>query len=160
MPATDFVEIDVVLAPKAVSRASLGRGMILHTLTDDQDALFGVDRSVLLLQSSWPDTLASLGIVVGELAYEDVRAHFSQEKVPDDAYLGRRGDPTGTQVKTITIADAGGGLAADGLYRLLDIEGGPYTFTAAASTVLIVRDGLIADIAGGTHPTFTEATTV
>lgn len=159
MPATDLVIVNVDLAPRSAARASLGIGNIIHTLTDDQDDQFpGGVRSVQIFEASWQTQLADLGIVAGEQAYEDVEAHFGQPRKPLYCWLTRRGDPTGTQVKRVTILDGGGGNAPDGVYKLSDIEGGAYSFTASGNTIEEVRDGLYALVTAGTHPSFTDAT--
>lgn len=158
MPFRDLVIVNVDLAPRASARASLGIGNIIHTLTDDQDDKFpNGARVVQIFEASWETQLDDLGIVDGEAAYEDVRAHFSQPRKPEYCWLTRRGDPQGTQVKTLTIADGGGGNAIDGTYSLQDIEGGAYTVVASGNTFTEVRDSLLALVTAGTHPTFTEA---
>lgn len=160
MPATDFVEVSVVLNPKAGSLASLGVSNILHTLTDDQDAAIGAIGSVQLLSAgeAWKTTLADVGVVQGEAAYADVEAHFSQEHVPDRAYLGRRGSFTGTQIRGFTIEDDGGGFAVVGDYRII-AEGGPYVAVATgAETPTAIRDTLDGLITAGTHASFANST--
>ncbi len=160
MPATDFVQVTVVLNPKSASLASLGVSTLLNTLTDDQDDAMGPSRFVQVLSAgeAWKATLADIGLVVGEAAYEEVRAHFSQEHVPEKAFLGGRGDPTGTQIRRFTINDPGGGFALAGTYRLI-MEGGPYVFVAdgVLDTPTDVRDALTVAVNAGTHPAFTNA---
>lgn len=159
MPATDFVEVSVILNPKAGSLASLGTSTILHTLTDDQDAAIGPTGNVLVLSAgeAWRTTLADIGVVEGEPAFEDVRAHFSQSHVPDRAYLGKRGDATGTQIRGFTINDDGGGFAFVGNYRII-AQGGPYVAVATGSeTPADIRDTLDGLITAATHASFTNA---
>jgi hypothetical protein len=146
MPQNDFVAVDFQLAAASAPRPSYGVSLLLHNLTDAQDALFGGSRTKLLTGDTWAADLAAVGLTDGEAAYEAVQSHFSQPRKPEKAYLGRRGKDI-AQVWTVVVP----GVPADGDY-VISVTGGassPYVFTASGSTQAAVRTGLLAALGAG-----------
>lgn len=150
MPQNDFVDVDFQLVSPAAPRPSFGVSLLLNNLTDAQDALFAGERTALLTGDTWQADLAALGITDGEAAYEEVQSHFSQVRVPEKAYLGRRGKDI-QQVQTVVVPSS----PADGAYVIsvsqdgVPAVGSPYLFTASTSTQAAVRTGLITDAGAG-----------
>lgn len=140
MPQADFVEVNVTLRPAAAPRPSFGVSMILHSLTEAQSLAFGGPKYKLLTPQSWAADMAALGITDGEAAYEDVQAHFSGQRKPARAYIGRRGVAQ-AQVWAVQVPAS----PADGSYIIV-VNGIPYDFTASSSSQAAVRTGLITDI--------------
>lgn len=152
MPQNDFVDVDIQLAPSAAPRPSFGVSLLLHNLTDAQDALMG-GRTALLTGDTWASDLAALGISDGEAAYESVQSHFSQTRKPEKAYLGRRGKDI-QQVITVVVPS----IPADGTYAIAvtGAVGSPYSFAAVGSTQAAVRTALLTALGAGSA-TFTAA---
>lgn len=153
MSQNDFVEVDINLALAGAPTANFGTGLLLHSLTDAQDALFGVPRYKLLAAESWAADLAAIGITAGEPAYNDAQSYFGQDYTPENGYVGRRGKPI-AQVTTVVVPVT----PADGIYviHVPGAVGTPYSFAAVASTQGAVRTALLAALAAGSA-TFTAA---
>lgn len=144
MPQNDFVQATVSLSSGSQEQPAFDRSLLLHTLTDAQDALFNGARYVTLTPTTWVAQLASLGISDGEAAYEDVQDHFSGSRIPDVAYLGRRGKDQ-KEVWLITVPAS----PADGSY-IIAVNGITWgTFVASSSSQAVVRTDLLADLAAG-----------
>jgi hypothetical protein len=156
MPQSDLVTVNVALRPANAARPAFGTSLLLHNLTDAQDALMGSSRTSLLTAATWPADLAALSITDGEAAYESVQSHFSQPRKPTKAYLGRRGKNI-QQVWTVVVPT----VPADGVYAIsvTGATGTPYSFTASTSTQAAVRTALLAALAAGSA-TFTAASGV
>lgn len=146
MSQNDFIEVDINLALAGAPTASLDTGMILHSLTDAQDQLFGTPRYKLLTADTWQADLAAVGITAGEAAYNDVAAYFGQDEIPDKGYLGRRGKPI-AQVTTVVVPSS----PADGVYAIHvpGAVGTPYSYTASSATQATVRSALITALGAG-----------
>ena len=150
MPQSDFNAVTVTLSPGAAARPTANVSMLLHNLTDAQDALMGPSRTKLIAPATWQADLASLGISDGEAAYESVQSHFSRPKKPVKAYLGRRGKDT-QQVQTVVVPS----VPSDGSYIIsvsqagVPAVGSPYFFAAVGSTQSSVRTGLVTNAGAG-----------
>lgn len=146
MPQSDLVTVNVALRPANAARPAFGTSLLLHNLTDAQDALMGSSRTALLTSATWTADLAALGITDGEAAYESVQSHFSQPRKPTKAYLGRRGKDI-QQVWTVVVP----GVPADGVYAIsvIGATGTPYSFAAVGSTQAAVRTALLTALGAG-----------
>ena len=146
MPQSDLVQVNVALRPANAARPAFGTSLLLHNLTDAQDALMGTPRTALLTSATWEDDLAALGITDGEAAYESVQSHFSQTRKPTKAYIGRRGKAI-QQVWTVVVP----AVPADGVYAIsvAGATGTPYSFTASTSTQAAVRTALLTALGAG-----------
>lgn len=162
MPLGDILTVNIQLGAAALPRNAFGTSLMLHLLTDAQNAAFGTDFTTLLTLAGWPATLASLGIVVGEPAYSDVQSHFGQRRTPEEAYLGRQGIAAESLLYTIPnpfqVIDVDiPGSPTDGLYEII-VPGetnSPFQFTAATSSQQDVVDGLLVQLNAGSVVSFT-----
>lgn len=149
MPQSDLITVNATLRPANAARPAFGTSLLLHNLTDAQDAAMG-DRYRLLTAATWVADMADLGISDGEAAYESVQSHFSQPRKPTRAYLGRRGKDI-AQVQTVVVPT----VPADGAYIIavsqagVPAVGSPYLFTASTSTQAAVRTALVSAAGAG-----------
>ncbi len=150
MPQTDFVEVQINLSAATAPRPTLAVALLLHDLTDAQDALMGTPRTRLLTPQTWVADMAALGITSGEQAYVAARAHFSQPRSPARAFLGRRGKAI-QQVWTVVVP----AVPTNGVHAIavavngVPAVGSPYAFTASSSTQAAVRTALLSALAAG-----------
>jgi hypothetical protein len=153
MSIAQLVPIKVVLAPGATPQASFGISTIFGFLTSAQYAAFvaasGGSSALAIAPQGLTQTLEDLGLVPGDRLYEDAVSHFQGDRVPSIAYLSYRGVADQTHIQAVQILPEAGTTdkASVGAYKLLDIEGGPYTYISPGLAQVVTLE--VADAGGG-----------
>lgn len=152
MPINDFVDVQIVLGPGTTPEPAFGISALLANLTSSQFNEFtkiaGGLSTLLLGVNGYKETLATLGIPIGSDTYEQVDAHFTSFRKPNEMYLSHRGRPAlDHDQRVVILEDSPGSTRANtGLYRVT-AEGGPYDYESVGAPQVITAT--IADAGGG-----------
>lgn len=158
MSLNSIIPLSITIASAGISLPGFGTPMVLFQHTFNTDLLrYYTNPAVQMLTD---------GFSANSQVYRDACAAMAQRPSPQRVAVGRRTAPV-AQVDSVAFV-----TSANGAYTVtITLNGAPhvYTFTAAASTVIQVRDGLIALINAGaigvtasigdaTHMTLTAGT--
>lgn len=156
MPITSFVDVQVALGPATTPEPAFGTSCLLGNLSSFQFNEFSKLTSglstLLIGINEHTDVLDSLGIPLGSDVYEQVTAHFTGFRKPNEMLLTYRGrDALDHDQRVIVLEDQlGSGRAFPGLYRV-DAEGGPYSYESLGVPQVI--DATIGDVGAGVATT-------
>lgn len=152
MPITDFIDAQIVLGPGTTPEPAFGTSALIGDLNSSQynelTKIAGGLSTLLLGVNGYKDTLETLGIPLGSNTYEQIDAHFTGFRKPNEMYLTYRGRAALDHDQRITVLEdaLGSGRATPGLYRVT-ADGGPYDYTSPG--VVQVVTATIADAGGG-----------